>query len=322
MGVGWMHAIILGICSAFFFAFTFVLNSSMELGGGSWLWSASLRYFFMIPFLLAIVCYNRQVKILWNVMRENPKAWLLWSFVGFGLFYAPLCFASVYAPGWLIAGSWQTTIIAGTLLAPLFMKADSRKERAVIPFQELGYSLIILLGVLIMQTDVMSGVPKNEFFLGFIPILIAAFAYPLGNRKMMEITNGRLNAFQRVLGMTIASMPLWIILALIALMKDGPPSGMQSLQSLIVAIASGVIATVLFFKATDLVRNDLRKLAAVEATQSMEIIFALAGEVIFLSVAFPSVLSLVGMGIVMAGMALHSYATLAAKRDKMDKKDC
>ncbi len=315
-----MRAILLGICSAFFFAFTFVLNSAMELGGGSWLWSASLRYFFMIPFLLIIVCYNRQLKDLWIVMKDNPKAWLLWSFVGFGLFYAPLCFASVYSPGWLIAGSWQTTIIAGTLLTPVFMKTNSSLEkRAGIPLRELGYSLIILAGVFIMQADVMSGLPMKEFLLGFVPILAAAFAYPLGNRKMMELTNGRLNAIQRVLGMTIASMPLWIVLAIIALMTDGPPSGKQSLQSLMVAIASGIIATVLFFKATDLVRHDMKKLATVEATQSMEIIFALAGEVLFLSVVFPSVISLIGMAIVMAGMALHSYGALVIKRGKLNE---
>ncbi len=315
-----MRAILLGICSAFFFAFTFVLNSAMELGGGSWLWSASLRYFFMVPFLLIIVCYNRRLKDLWVVMKDNPKAWLLWSFVGFGLFYAPLCFASVYSPGWLIAGSWQTTIIAGTLLAPVFMKTNSSLEkRAGIPLRELGYSLIILAGVFIMQADVMSGLPMKEFLLGFVPILAAAFAYPLGNRKMMELTNGRLNAIQRVLGMTIASMPLWIVLAIIALVTDGPPSGKQSLQSLMVAIASGIIATVLFFKATDLVRHDMKKLATVEATQSMEIIFALAGEVLFLSVVFPSVISLIGMAIVMAGMALHSYGALVIKRGKLNE---
>ncbi len=322
-----MRAVLLGICSALFFAFTFVLNRSMELGGGSWLWSASLRFFFMLPFLFIIVGYKKELKNLFCMMKENPKEWLIWSFVGFGLFYAPLCFASAYSPGWLIAGSWQMTIIAGTLLAPLFILNQNGpiQKRAGIPLRELGFSLIILVGVIIMQADVMSGLPMKDFLLGFLPILIAAFAYPLGNRKMMELTNGRLTAFQRVLGMTIASLPLWIILAGAALVTDGMPSGMQTLQSLVVALASGIIATVLFFKATDLVRHDMKKLAAVEATQSMELIFALAGEILFLSAAFPSVISLAGIVIVMAGMALHSYGTaLAVKKDskKMAETDC
>ena len=322
-----MRAVLLGICSALFFAFTFVLNRSMELGGGSWLWSASLRFFFMLPFLFIIVGYKKELKNLFCMMKENPKEWLIWSFVGFGLFYAPLCFASAYSPGWLIAGSWQMTISAGTLLAPLFILNQNGpiQKRAGIPLRELGFSLIILVGVIIMQADVMSGLPMKDFLLGFLPILIAAFAYPLGNRKMMELTNGRLTAFQRVLGMTIASLPLWIILAGAALVTDGMPSGMQTLQSLVVALASGIIATVLFFKATDLVRHDMKKLAAVEATQSMELIFALAGEILFLSAAFPSVISLAGIVIVMAGMALHSYGTaLAVKKDskKMAETDC
>ena len=322
-----MRAVLLGICSALFFAFTFVLNRSMELGGGSWLWSASLRFFFMLPFLFIIVGYKKELKNLFCMMKENPKEWLIWSFVGFGLFYAPLCFASAYSPGWLIAGSWQMTIIAGTLLAPLFILNQNGpiQKRTGIPLRELGFSLIILVGVFIMQADAMSGLPMKDFLLGFLPILIAAFAYPLGNRKMMELTNGRLTAFQRVLGMTIASLPLWIILAGAALVTDGMPSGMQTLQSLVVALASGIIATVLFFKATDLVRHDMKKLAAVEATQSMELIFALAGEILFLSAAFPSVISLAGIVIVMGGMALHSYGTaLAVKKDskKMAETDC
>ena len=151
--------------------------------------------------------------------------------------------------------------------------------------------------------------------MGFIPILIAAFAYPLGNRKMMEVTNGRLDAYQRVLGMTIASLPLWVIISITALFANGPPSPIQNTQTLIVALSSGVVATVLFFKSTDLVNGDMKMLAAVEATQSMEILFALAGEILFLSIAFPSITAWIGIIIVMIGMALHSFSTV--KKEKI-----
>ncbi|WP_407406797.1 multidrug resistance efflux transporter family protein, partial [Peribacillus sp.] len=117
-----MRPILIGVCSALFFAFTFVLNQSMELAGGSWIWSASLRYIFMVPFLLCIVLSRKNLRPLLLVMKEQPGTWLLWSFVGFGLFYAPLCYASAYSPGWLIAGTWQVTIISGALLAPLFFE--------------------------------------------------------------------------------------------------------------------------------------------------------------------------------------------------------
>ena len=82
----------------------------------------------------------------------------------------------------------------------------------------------------------------------------------------------------------------------------GAPTKMQSFQSLLVALFSGVIATVLFFKATDLVSGNMQKLASVEATQSMEVLFALAGELLFLSLPIPSPLSWFGIFIVIIGM--------------------
>ena len=54
-----MKEIWIGVLSSVFFAVTFILNRSMELSGGSWLWSASLRYLFMVPFLIAIVAYHK-----------------------------------------------------------------------------------------------------------------------------------------------------------------------------------------------------------------------------------------------------------------------
>lgn len=309
-----MGPILLGILSAFFFAFTFVLNQSMELAGGSWIWSASLRYFFMVPFLLVIVLVRGNLFQLFNAMRNAPVQWISWSFVGFVLFYAPLTYAAAFSPGWLIAGTWQITIVSGTLLAPFFYETIYRngekiQRRASIPIKGLAMSMIILIGIILMQIQHAIHIPLKAVLLGVIPVIIASFSYPLGNRKMMELTQGSLDPFQRVLGMTLASLPFWMILSIYGLITEGAPSTGQTVQSLLVAICSGVIATVLFFKATDLVRNNLPKLAAVEATQSMEVLFALAGEVLILSTAFPSMLSWIGMLIVMVGMALHSSSS-------------
>ena len=317
-----MKPIIIGVIAAFCFAFTFVLNATMEAGGGSWIWSASLRYIFMIPFLLIIVLSRKNLKPLLQEMNKNKRAWLVWSFVGFGLFYAPLCFAAAHSPGWLIAGTWQITIIAGTLLAPLFLiTIHSNKGkiqfRGKIPLKGLLISFIILAGVSLMQLEHIATVSTATLWFGFIPVIIAAFAYPLGNRKMMDICGGRLDAYQRVLGMTLASLPFWLVLSLYGLLTVGGPTASQSFQTLIVAISSGVIATVLFFKATDLVRGNMQKLGAVEATQSMEVLFALTGEILFLSIAFPSNLSLIGILLVMLGMMLHSYVSSKTKKSVM-----
>lgn len=61
----------------------------------------------------------------------------------------------------------------------------------------------------------------------------------------------------------------------------------------------------------------MQMLGVVEATQSMEVLFALVGEVLFLSIALPSGMSLIGIVIVMAGMILHSQNSTKTKKRVM-----
>lgn len=287
-----------GIMASFFFSFSFIMNRSMELSGGYWVWSASLRYLFMFPLLLLIVGIRGNLLGLLYEMRRNIGAWMGWSFVGFGLFYVPLCFSAAYGPGWLLAATWQITIIAGSLLAPLF------KEK--LPVRGLLISLLILFGVIVIQADHGDQLSVKDVLLGVLPVLLAAFAYPLGNRKMMEVCEDRIDTYQRVLGMTIASLPLWIVLSLYAVVHAGAPTAGQVGQSALVAVCSGVIATVLFFTATERVKGSSHQLAAVEATQAGEIIFTILGEMLLLGAVFPTVMSWMGMICIVVGMIIHS----------------
>ncbi|WP_099157424.1 DMT family transporter [Virgibacillus ndiopensis] len=307
-----MKATLIGILAAVFFSVTFILNRAMELEGGSWVWSASLRFMFMLPILLIIVGYQKNVRPVLDHIKKQPLPWITWSTIGFGLFYAPLTFATIYGPGWLVAATFQITIIAGSLLVPLLN--NERKQR--IPIQSIFISLVILAGIFVMQMEHATAVPIMSVVLSVIPVIISAFSYPLGNRKMMQLVNGDLNTFQRILGMTIASMPFWIILSIYGIVAHGGPSSSQLLQTFLVAISSGIIATVLFFYATELVNHDNHKLAAVEATQSGEVIFALFGELLVLSVPMPSTVSFVGMSLVVVGMILHSVVSTLGKRKK------
>lgn len=288
-------AIGIGIIASLFFASTFILNRAMDLSGGHWIWSAVLRYLFTIPFLAVIVAMRGNLRPVMNSLKAQPGTWLGWSTIGFGLFYAPLCFAAAYGPAWLVAGTWQITIIAGMLLEP-------RK----IPRRELITSLFILTGILMIQIQPAASGEAGQLLAGFVPVLVAAFAYPLGNRKMMAVCQGRLDVFQRVLGMSLASLPFWFLLSIFGLASAGLPGTGQVAQSLLVAILSGIVATVLFFYATDLARNDARQLAAVEATQSGEVIFTILGETMLLGTPLPLGLSLIGSVVVVLGMIIHS----------------
>lgn len=291
-------ALFLGILGSFFFAFTFVLNRSMNLSGGYWLWNAVLRYLFTLPIMFILLLKNKKYQPVLNEIKERPIPWLVWSTVGFGLFYAPLSLASVYAESWFTAAAWQFTIVAGILLTPLF----GRK----LPVKNLLLSCIILGGIFVMQIPQFRQSGLHGLMIPVAAIVVAAFSYPLGNRKMMKVCNDRFSAIQRVFGMTLCSIPFWLICGGVAMFREGLPSIGQVAQSLCVAIFSGVLATVLFFRATDLVRENPKQLAVIEATQSGEVIFTLLLGVIVLHDSIPSPISFIGIILIVLGMVLNS----------------
>ncbi len=293
-------AMLYGVLASFFFAFTFLLNRSMNLSGGFWLWSATLRYLFMLPMLaiVLLVLPGNRFRPVFSAVRKQPLLWLLWSTVGFGLFYMPLTLASVYGESWLTAASWQITIVAGVLLTPLFGKR--------IPIKNLCMALVILAGVVLLQLPNLTGQALSGSAAALIPILIAAFSYPLGNRKMMQLCPPEMDTLQRVFGMTLCSLPFWLICSAVALAQAGLPDTEQVVQSLGVALFSGVVATILFFHATDLVSGNQRQLAAVEATQCGEVIFTLLGGILVLGDPVPGLSGGIGILLIVIGMTAGS----------------
>lgn len=305
-------ALIYGITGSFFFTFTFLLNQQINISGGSWLWSSSLRYIFMLPILTIIMIVKNQLFDVINHIIKQPIPWITWSTICFGLFYGPISFAAAYGPSWLIAATFQITIIAGALMSPLFFttietKTGICKVRNKIPRKSMLISLIILAGVFLVQSEEASHVSLREVVLGIVPVIIAAFAYPLGNRKMIEVCENELNAVQRVFGMTVCSMPLWIILAVFGLLSVGLPSKGQIFYSLMAAISSGTIATILFFKATNLVSHDMQKLAVIESTQSCEVVISLLAGVLIFHDKMPSFIGILGIMFVVIGMILNGF---------------
>lgn len=301
-------ALLFGIGASFFFSFTFVLNRQMNIGGGSWYWSSSLRYLFMLPILFCIVATKKQLSPVIEDIKKNPVSWFIWSTVGFGFFYAPLSFASAYGASWLVAGTWQLTIIAGALMSPFFYTiVDGKKIRSHIPKKFLLVSLVILTGIFLMLSEEAKKISIIDSLFVVVPVLFAAFSYPLGNRKMMELCSNRLSSLQRVFGMTLCSIPFWIIIVIFGFVQTGPPSHNQLIQSFIVAVSSGVIATIMFFKATDMVKGDTHKLAVVESTQVGELIFTLSGGILVFHDTVPTTLGIVGIILVAIGMMVNSF---------------
>ena len=302
-------AIALGTLSSFFFSITFVINKSLSSAGDSWQWSASLRYLIMLPLLLAFFLYEPKQKkaSLYLSLRNNKQMWIVWGTVGFGFFYAPLTFAAHYGPAWLVAGVWQLTILAGVIL-DVFISRSKHNQfgQRKIPWKSFFISVVIVIGVVLtLWSHLQSSSLQGNLFI-IVPILLACFAYPLGNRVIISRIDPQISTMDRMLGMTIGSMPFWILLSGWGFLQYGWPSVTQIGQVAIIAMSSGIIATWLFYYATQTVYQWPEKLAAIEATQAGEVLFAVLGSVFYLGEAPPDILALFGLGVIMIALLIHA----------------
>lgn len=300
-----LAAVAIALASAFFFTCTYVLNRAAAVEGGHWAWTASLRYLITLPLLLPVMRWQGGMAPVWRAIRAHPGPWLLWSGIGFVLFYLCLSYAASSGPSWLIAGTFQLTVIAGMLCAPFLY----RDARARIPLPALLTGLLVVAGVLLLQFGHRGGTLDREGWIALVLVAISAFAYPLGNRGLLlhlEKAGVELNATQRVFGMTLASQPMWWAVALLTFTQVGPPSVGQGWLAAGVALGAGVIATVLFFQATGMVRNDPTALAAAEAMQAAEILFATLIGVLWLGEHWPQGRALWGAVLVVIGIVVFS----------------
>ncbi|KZC22196.1 hypothetical protein RHOFW104T7_01790 [Rhodanobacter thiooxydans] len=303
-----LAAVGLALCSALFFTLTYVLNRSLVAGGGHWAWAVILRYLITLPLLAMVLPLQGGLGELPRELRRHARPWLLWSSVGFVLFGVPLTWAASSGPSWLVAGSFQTTVLAGPLLAPLIY----RDERRRLAWRTLALGALIVAGVFALQWGHAHGQLRAGDWLALGAVVLSAFAYPLGNRKLLlhlEHCDSRLNAVQRVFGMTLCSWPLWLLFALAAWSTVGPPTLREALLAGGVALSSGTIATILFFRATDMVRREPTALAAVEAMQAAELLFATLLGVLLLGETWPHGYAAFGALAIIVGIALFGWVS-------------
>ena len=285
---------------------TYVLNRASASGGGHWAWLACLRYLITLPLMLPLMLVKGGTRPVLQAIAAHPRAWLRCAGIGFGLFYVMLSFAASSGPSWLVAGSFQFTVIAGMLCAPLLYR-DARRK---IPPAGLAVAALILAGVLLMQFGHASGALDRAAWIALACVLVAAVAFPLGNRLLLlhlERSGETLDATQRVFGMTLASQPLWLLVLACAAVVAGPPTAAQVWLAAGVALSAGVIATILFFQATGMVRDRPLALGAVEAMQGAEVLFAVLLGVLLLGEPWPGGQTALGAAVVVAGIVAFAW---------------
>ncbi len=287
----------------------------MSLAGGHWAWTSSLRFGYMLIFLAVLLLITQGKKALAQIKEVFIQHWLFWVIagsIGFGIFYSLITFSATYAAGWVVATTWQTTILATPIVLTLFGRN--------VPAKGIILTLLIFAGIVLVNIEQASATSSQTVIISAMPVLVAAFAYPIGNQLVWEARLGENkkiphmqhpileNGFARVLLLTIGSIPFWIILLLIT--NPPPPTSGQLISTALVALLSGVIATTLFLYARHLCKQPY-EIAAVDATQSMEMIFSLAGEILLLNGALPGGLGIAG--IVLTVVGLVAYIAMQSK---------
>lgn len=299
--------IAIGLLSGMFFSSTFILNRVMSLEGGHWVWSASLRYVYMVLFLiLSLPIFQGwgAPRHIFRLFLQHWRFWIVSGSIGFGCFYALICFSADHAPGWIIATTWQLTIIASLFVLTCFGRSFPKKTWI--------FSLIVFTGVLMVNLSHIATTDIKGVFMGGLPVLFAAFCYPVGNQLVWEARNGNKNLpdiqspyidnpFNKVLLLSLGSLPFWGLLVLIT--APPLPSSGQLFNTALIALFSGIFATSLFLFARSKSKR-ASELAAVDATQSSEVIFAMTGEILILSSPLPNTMALVGIFMVFSGLAL------------------
>ena len=309
--------IVFGILAAFFFSSTFVFNRAMSLEGGHWAWTASLRYGYMLLLLCTwLLLKGRRgvVVAAWDAFRRNWLFWTTAGSVGFGAFYALISFSASFAPGWVVATTWQITILATPVVLLLFGRR--------VPARGVLFTAMIFLGIVLVTLEQATAAPLGDILRGVVPVVAAAFAYPLGNQMVWEARHGTSSllpaitdpvvddSFGRVLLMVLGSIPFWVVLLIVA--APPPPSPGQLVNTALVAVFSGVIATSLFLHARHCASTTY-ELAAIDATQSTEVIFSLLGEIVFLHGLLPGSSGTAGLVLVVGGLMLYVRAQTAGQ---------
>lgn len=329
--------ILLGLVAGAFFSSTFILNELMSAGGGHWFWSASLRYLFMFLLVSMLITAGQGIKRLAELNRVFLAHWRFWCItggIGFGVFYAGICYAADHAQGWVVASTFMFTVVASLFVLAAFGQRFSK--------QVIAFALMIFVGVVLVNISEAGSHGGNVdskqthdllhiIIFGALPALIASFSYPIGNQLVWQAshnaknpntqnktnkenlgiqafiptieTNLLDNAFNKVWLMTVGSFPFWVILGL--LMHPNLPSVSQTFNTFLVALMSGVVATSVFLYAREHAKTS-QEVAGVDATQASEVIFALLGGMLFLGTTLPSAVGLLGIGLIIIGLVLFA----------------
>lgn len=294
----------IGLLSSLFFTVTFLINRSISLDGGHWFYSGGLRLVYAIAFFTFGFIVFKGISYFKLIIKEYLENFIFWTVagsIGFGGFYSLLCYSASFSPAWIVATTWQITIISSLFVLTFFGKKLSKK----IWF----FTIFIFTGIILVNLSHFESSNLEALFLGSIPVFVASFCYPIGNQMVWEEKKKRKekkedlgvinNSFVKVFLLVLGSFPFWVILYFLS--DPIAPNTSQYISVAIITIISGILATSLFLYARSQATTS-STLMIVDSTQSSQVFFALGGEMLFLNASLPNTLGLIGIAITIIGL--------------------
>ena len=280
---------------------------------------------------------------LCKLFASHWQFWCVTGGIGLGT-YGLLAFAADYAQGWVLAATYLFTVVASLVVLSFFGQSFQKKVIVYSVIVFIGVVLANVGEGLRHSTS--QGTNWHALLLfGALPAFIAIFRFPFGNQliwqagqpkgdsthhtdaiskaannetskltselatskllqKVPQVTSPLLsNPLHKVWLMSLGSLPIWLVLGI--MVQPPAPSVSQMTISFLVALMAGVLGTTTFLHARSLAKQP-QQLAAVDATQGSEIIFALLGGMLLLHTPMPSGLSFVGIALVIIGLVLFA----------------
>lgn len=310
--------LLFGFLASLFFSSTFAINKYLNVDtGGHWYWTAALRYIYVFILINAVILIKSGFTDLVETYKcyfRNILFWLFAGGIGFGVFYMSLCYAASFSDGWVLASTWQTTI----LFTPLVLYLLGEK----VNLKGVYYLLLMFIGVICINSYAFDSFDSN-LANSIIPILIAAFSYPLGNSlckyasegkyKKLSVANYEVSRkpLNQILLMVLGALPIIGLTGLIV--QPIEPTKEQYLYIIIVAILTGVIATFFLYKARSYANEDANALAFADGTQALESPLALFWGYLCFSEELPNFVGIVGLILLTLGMYL--FYTKSIKKE-------
>jgi drug/metabolite transporter (DMT)-like permease len=302
----------MGLVAATLFSSTFVLNTWMSEAGGHWYWTAALRYIYVFIILSFYLTIRGRLGASTRFIRAAPRFWILSGTIGFAAFYLLLSYASTRSPGWIVATTWQFTVVASIAVLRLF----GGKVRALSTIA----SAMVFVGVVLTNSSHF-GTLTSSMFVAALPVIVAAFCYPLGNQLLLAATNPSRHiprvksrwipdlreagndTFANVWLMTAGALPALLLAGLVV---DPPlPTKTQLTTTFFIAIFTGVLGTAALQKGRSMAGIDSPAgVAAVDATQAMEVPLALVVECLWFGGVWPAPVGVGGILMIVAGLCI------------------